>query len=201
MQELGSAISQALRCSFTARPTNVLLAQLLNEEENDSNLFESPWKGIGLPREPRIDELACSLCQWSATGNLQYLGLEDFAGFQQNREDYEKLQSLHPSLAVCFQDLPPLDEEGKLKSVWNSFFENLTARHILTLLRVRSTTGSVAILPPPREQLLAAFQVLHCNRPGVNLTCGARALSKHAHRASDGFWGEMKVGPCEQRIP
>lgn len=67
-------------------------------------------------------------------------------------------------------------------------------RQLLTLMRMRTTTGSLNYLPPPKIKLLEAFQKPHClTRPKVKLTTGAKALTKHAHRASDGFWGEMKV--------
>ena len=58
---------------------------------------------------------------------------------------------------------------------------------------MRTTVGSLPLLPPSRRKLLESFQQPHCARESVKLTAGAKALTKHAHRASDGFWGEMKV--------
>ena len=72
-------------------------------------------------------------------------------------------------------------------------FQNLDTRSVATLLRIRTTIGSVDLLPPSRKTLLDSFELPHCNKPKVKLTAGAKALSKHAHRASDGFWGEMNV--------
>ena len=72
--------------------------------------------------------------------------------------------------------------------------KDLGERLILTLLRMRTTVGSVNHLPPSKEKLIQSFQQPHTTtRPNVKLSTGARALCKHAHRASDNFWGEMKV--------
>lgn len=65
------------------------------------------------------------------------------------------------------------------------------------LLRLRHTTGSAPllhVLPPPRHCLLAAFTARHS--PAMPLSVGARALSKHAHRATAGFWGTVR-GPAD----
>jgi hypothetical protein len=69
--------------------------------------------------------------------------------------------------------------------------EALMVRTLRRLCGLRETIGTVgSVLPPPRHLLLARF-----NDPftlGIALSCGARALSKHAHRASEGFWGKVK---------
>lgn len=50
--------------------------------------------------------------------------------------------------------------------------------------------SSAAELPPPVETLYKSFTAPHRKR-GVptRLTVGARALTKHCHRSSDGWWG------------
>lgn len=58
---------------------------------------------------------------------------------------------------------------------------------VYMLLGLRRTAGSVPILPPPRAALLDSFEQPH--RPGQVLTVGARALTKHCHRCSAGWWG------------
>lgn len=62
------------------------------------------------------------------------------------------------------------------------------ARGVMHLLGIRRTVKSVDVLPPRRRTLLAAFERLHA--PGrARITVGARALAKHSHRASEGWWG------------
>ena len=168
---------------------------LLETSQSCGGWEELSWRSVGLPTEPRIHELVRSFSVWHQTGNLSYLNQSNFEGLQQYTEHHEKLQSHFPLLQRCFRDLPLLEASTReLKETWKEFLNLLDDRVVLTLLRMRYTAGSLPILPPLREKLLASFQQLHCSRPGVNLTVGARALSKHAHRASDGFWGVMKVG-------
>jgi hypothetical protein len=64
---------------------------------------------------------------------------------------------------------------------------------------VRSTQGSVAkFLIPTRAALERGFTALH-TRPEEEskknksmLSVGARALSKHSYRSSEGFWGNVR---------
>eukprot|EP00897_Mesotaenium_endlicherianum_P003379 jgi/Mesen1/3069/ME000180S02296 len=66
----------------------------------------------------------------------------------------------------------------------------LMRRLLQAALGMRTTAGSRAdTLPPPRSALLRSFQALHDSKS--KLTAGARALSKHAHRCSSGWWGTM----------
>jgi hypothetical protein len=59
---------------------------------------------------------------------------------------------------------------------------------VRSLLGMRSTEGSTASLPPSRQELLAAFVKPHSAKS--KLHTGARALSKHAQRSSEKFWGD-----------
>ncbi|CAM6126800.1 unnamed protein product [Calypogeia fissa] len=62
---------------------------------------------------------------------------------------------------------------------------------VRALLGMRTTMGSIEdALPPPTSALLSSFLSLqHEVIPGSKLTVGARALAKHVHRSSDGWWG------------
>ncbi|KAJ3326168.1 hypothetical protein HDV06_000044 [Boothiomyces sp. JEL0866] len=74
---------------------------------------------------------------------------------------------------------------------YNYIAENLNFGEIKLLLGIRRTVGSVdTIFPPPLTDLLAAFQELHSNAD--TLTVGSRALSKHVHRSSSGWYGVNK---------
>ena len=48
------------------------------------------------------------------------------------------------------------------------------------------------LFPPSRSQLLASSRQLHKPDTKSSLTVSARALSKHAHRGSDGFFGVVQ---------
>ena len=84
----------------------------------------------------------------------------------------------------------------------------LKPRGFLTCLGIRKTYSSKDICPPPlsnifdnfnrRYTFLSAEQLAEHENPS-KLTIGARALSKHSHRDSQGFWGKVLGVSEEQR--
>lgn len=78
----------------------------------------------------------------------------------------------------------------------------LGPRGLLTCLGVRQTQGSVDKFSlPSRTALCRAFNQLNSQAASEEskgqeqvslLTVGARALSKHSHRSSEGFWGRVR---------
>ena len=70
--------------------------------------------------------------------------------------------------------------------------ENLGLRGILDLLGMKQTVGSVDMFPPPLSMLLESFKRKH--KPNAELSCGARALSKHCHRDSTSQWWGTSTG-------
>eukprot|EP00899_Mesostigma_viride_P013665 jgi/Mesvir1/2229/Mv14006-RA.1 len=57
------------------------------------------------------------------------------------------------------------------------------------IFRQRRTVGSLlGVFPPSRRELLASFSALHPK--SRDLTVGARAFCKHAHRCSSNWWGD-----------
>lgn len=84
-----------------------------------------------------------------------------------------------------------------------NFIDKLSERGILTLLGLRETAGSINTYLPPSITILSSnFLEQHTKEPSPNnpkakipiLTVGARALCKHSHRASEGFWPDAKGG-------
>ncbi|XP_052136079.1 uncharacterized protein LOC127754552 isoform X2 [Oryza glaberrima] len=61
------------------------------------------------------------------------------------------------------------------------------------LLGMVKTAGTVQDgLPPPRSVLISSCMKLHQpNVNGCSLTDAARAMAKHVHRSSDGWWGSF----------
>ena len=70
--------------------------------------------------------------------------------------------------------------------------EHLGFRGILDLLGMKQTVGSVDMLPPSLSTLWESFQRKH--KPNAELSCGARALSKHCHRDSTSQWWGTSTG-------
>lgn len=75
--------------------------------------------------------------------------------------------------------------------VMSDMLTDLQVEGVRALLGFGSTIGTVPdALPPPRSVLMSSFSAV--NNPNVQgniLTVGARALAKHVHRSSDGWWG------------
>lgn len=74
----------------------------------------------------------------------------------------------------------------------------LGAPGLCMLSGLRRTPGSLSCLRPSIQVLITAFQQLHNRSP--TLTTGARALSKHFHRAAGGagFWGSLSGGDAKK---
>eukprot|EP00965_Chrysotila_dentata_P043473 1444886-Pleurochrysis_carterae.AAC.1 len=66
--------------------------------------------------------------------------------------------------------------------------DRLSIPGVLALLGLRRSAKSRQIAPPDPRLLVCAFCAPH--RSESRLSVGARALSKHAHRSAEGYWGE-----------
>jgi hypothetical protein len=88
-------------------------------------------------------------------------------------------------------------------------FGHLKERGLLTLLALRETPGSLNYIPPDINLLIEKFKEPHTKdtsnlknkkaKPSI-LSVGARALSKHTHRSSDGFWPKGNGKEVEKNI-
>ncbi|MCO5610664.1 hypothetical protein L7F22_064904 [Adiantum nelumboides] len=84
-------------------------------------------------------------------------------------------------------------ESSQPLKIMAKMLEELTIEGVKALFGFRSTIGSVEeALLPARSLLMASF--LEANKidvAGTKLTTGARALSKHVHQCSSGWWGNF----------
>ena len=118
---LSSVILQGCKEEWSLFPFNGDMLVQLGEE---SGIWDEDrqWQQVGLPRQPYYVELALSLITWKNTGSLSYLNYNDFFGLTPDSSVIGKLESLYESLIVCFNNFPPTDDNGELKSNWKSFF-------------------------------------------------------------------------------
>ena len=82
------------------------------------------------------------------------------------------------------------------------FLLNVGPRGVLTMLGQRKTPGSQDIPWPSIYELTESFNRPHTvlteeqkqsrKNPPSQLTVGARALTKHCNRSSEGFWGKFR---------
>jgi hypothetical protein len=103
----------------------------------------------------------------------------------------------------------PISEESKVK-IRELLFLLLTtigSRGLLTFLGLRETPGSQNFYLLPETKLLREkFEEMHTKAPPNGkakqsiLSVGARALCKHSHRSSEGFWPNDKGKEFEKNL-
>jgi hypothetical protein len=95
-----------------------------------------------------------------------------------------------------------LDDKLSPLLLWQ-FADALVAagcKNLLILLGQRLTPASLTdarAIPPARARLLASANQEH--NPADRLTVAARALSKHAHRSPEAFWGDPVRGSVAEK--
>ncbi|CEL93388.1 unnamed protein product [Vitrella brassicaformis CCMP3155] len=115
---------------------------------------------------------------------------EDFA--ESTAEQIGRLIPLQPLVGdLC-------DAPSGLKA--QELLGRIGIRGVMTLVGIRTTEGSVDVVPPSIPVLLDAFDApFHPSEPkGHQLTVGGRAWTKHAGRASDGWWGVNSGSEAEK---
>lgn len=119
--------------------------------------------------------------------------------------EVETLSKLTSQVEDVFEALEHNDSQNLFLEI-KDLLVALNPRGFLTCLGIRKTMGSKDVCPPPltsvfdnfnrRFTVLSAKQ-LEGNTNPPKLTVGARALSKHAHRSTEGFWGQI-IGLSEE---
>lgn len=84
----------------------------------------------------------------------------------------------------------------QVSTLFRQLFVVVGLVHVRRLMRLRHTVGTQPHLLPPRlERMLECYNQPFT--PGIALSVGARARSKHAHRDTAGFWGKIKGGAAD----
>ncbi|KAJ3315609.1 hypothetical protein HDV04_002023 [Boothiomyces sp. JEL0838] len=141
------------------------------------------------PTRPYINQIKSVFKQWESIHTFQDLFKCLFhLDIHQNQEI---CKFFNDSTVPALQELFDKYNAFVKSSDYEYIAKNLTNSEIKLLLGIRKTVGSVdTIFPPNLNELLNAFQELHSNAD--TLTVGARALSKHVHRSSSGWYGVTK---------
>ena len=162
----------------------------------------------GYPRGNLVKLFCAVLVLWNMEG-LFTIKFKKLTGLDQDEThlEIETLWKLTSDLDDVFDSLNQNDTLILFREV-KDFLVALTPRGFLTWLGIRKTTGSKDVWPPPltsvfdhfnrRYTVLSAKQ-LEDNFNPPKLTVGARALSKHAHRSTEGFWGKVTGLSEEER--
>ena len=170
---------------------SVELCKILLHSENSSSLLSTE---VGkYPRYPLYMEISKKLYEWMENGEFpvksEDCGLLTEGDFVAKRKEIaEKVSPILAALKNTWKEITGTEKSLQLMSI----IRILGPRGLLDLLNIRRTQGSVDIFPPSITTLLESFNEKH--KPTANLTVGARALSKHCHRAVTSEWWGACVG-------
>lgn len=198
LKEVVSTNNKALAQVFG----DVFLRQLNNQsyaESLHSNLVHQEGPVFkGYPSGNFLKHLSKVLWLWAQAGYFP-VSFSPVHGFETESTNKE-LDSLSQFTSIVLDFVSRVSEANAV-SLGESVLLSLGVRGVLTCLGIRRTQGSVnSYLPPTREALVRAFKQRHTKEESKNstLTVGARALTKHYHRSSEGFWGKSKGSEDER---
>mmetsp|Transcript_10949 Transcript_10949/g.21424 ORF Transcript_10949/g.21424 Transcript_10949/m.21424 type:complete len:279 (+) Transcript_10949:68-904(+) len=186
---LVSSESKALYESFGASFLRALLESSRDNYFNSNIVREDEPYFRGYPSGNFLKQLAQVFTMWSSRGEfpIKFVTLSA----ESTPEIVSKLNSFTPQVTAL---ISTLDDPQSL-AMLERLLLLLGPRGVLTCLGVRHTPGSVdKYCLPTRAALERAFGQRHSKEEskGSNLTVGARALTKHCHRSSEGFWGKIR---------
>ena len=158
----------------------------------DEMLFE------GYPEGNALKQISKVLHSWFRTGSFP-IRFQSITGFD-TENTTEIIQNLNQFTPLIVELITKLSERSeKTEQLARQLLCSIGPRGILLCLGVRSTVGSVEkFCIPTKAALCSSFNERHTQREEESkrnqsmLSVGARALSKHAHRSSEGFWGNVR---------
>jgi hypothetical protein len=186
---LFSSESKTLYECFGATFLRALVESSRDNYSSSSIVREEQPYFLGYPSGNLLRLLAQVLVMWSARGEfpVKFVAF----GSETTPEVVSKLNSFSVQVTAvvsCLDDPQCLALLERLMMLFGP-------RGVLTCLGVRHTPGSVdKYCLPTRAALERAFGQSYTKEEskGSSLTVGARALAKHYHRSSEGFWGKLR---------
>lgn len=143
----------------------------------------------GYPSGNLLRQLAQVLVMWSTRGEfpVKFVAF----GSETTPEVVLKLNAFTAQVTTVVTSL----EAAHCPALLERLLLIIGPRGVLTCLGIRHTPGSVdKHCLPSRAALERAFSQSYSKEEskGSALTVGARALAKHYHRSSEGFWGKLR---------
>lgn len=152
-----------------------------------------------LIRRRETTEIARRMIEWTESGTfpfaraweMELVGVEQLLVLN----DFEALTPIveyHVSKIMLLLMFDFYDVYRVVLSEMKSFLQRVGPRVLMALLGVRTTIGCLLdSLPPLQTQLIKSFEQPH-NAGSSRLSVGARALAKHCHRSSEGWFGKCE---------
>lgn len=173
---------------------------LLTPCPGSMNLTSVPCEFQGYPAGPQLEQIARVMWMWSDVQDfpVRFRPLEVIFS-DRTDEEVSRCRALTQIVVRAVR------VELSRNSV-EEVVQALGPRGLLTCLGVRATQGSVCTYSlPSYTSLLSLFTAMHTSEALQShphshsvLTVGARALTKHCHRSSEGFWGVVKGSEAQK---
>lgn len=170
--------------------------QLINSSRFNSFttniIMQDPPFFKGYPSGNYLRQIAKVLDLWgqSASFPITYNSVQGFSSEVTQKE----LESLS-HVSGCVTDLIAHLADASANTLAENLLISLGPRGALFCLGVRRTQGSTdKHMLPQRNILENVFGQIYSkeeSKTASNLSVGARSLTKHAHRSSEGFWGKI----------
>lgn len=158
--------------------------------------FESkenqPFSMVGYPRKSYVKEIAKSFVEWSRIGECPIKFLTMFM-LNEVENDSARIETITPLFMEKVNNWENQSITTRAEGL-GQILKSLTKKGICTLFKLRRTQGSLCSFPVGVGTLLKACNNLHAPESSSRLTVAGRALSKHAQRSTDGWWGQAQ-GP------
>jgi len=202
-----NARSHELHEKYPQAIIEILLQSCSLKEVDNVYQADSSYHFKGYPAGNLIKQFCTVLEIWKDEScfPIKFTPLEGFK--EETHQIIERMNKLTPDLEEIFVELADCDKSEfnfnessqNLVKCAKDFLLSIEPRGLLTCLGLRKTTGSQDFAFPQKSTLLEAFnryntlldeEELQRNKNIPKLTVGARALTKHAHRSSEGFWGK-----------
>jgi len=145
-----------------------------------------------IPKKFLVKEIARALVEWQRIGECPIKFLTMFL-LTETENDASRLETFTPLFKEVISNWENKDLDTRATGL-GELLKSITKKGICTLLKLRRTQGSLCCFPVGIGTLLKACNSLHAPESSAKLTVAGRALSKHAQRSTDGWWGEA-LGP------
>lgn len=174
----------------------VFIRQLLNSTRFSTSvpniIMQEPPCFKGYPSGNYLKQVSKVLELWGQTTHFP-ISYTAVSGFQTEitQKELGSLSDITPFITDLISHL----SDSSALTIAENLLINLGPRGVLFCLGVRRTQGSTdKYMLPQRNIIENSFSQIYSkeeSKNSSNLSVGARSLTKHAHRSSEGFWGKI----------
>eukprot|EP01112_Ceratiomyxa_fruticulosa_P022317 TRINITY_DN8129_c0_g1_i1.p1 TRINITY_DN8129_c0_g1~~TRINITY_DN8129_c0_g1_i1.p1 ORF type:complete len:373 (-),score=66.33 TRINITY_DN8129_c0_g1_i1:51-1076(-) len=154
---------------------------------NKASLY-TEYSNTGIALKPYYKTLSKAISSWCRLSSCP-VKFTPMYGLNEVHNDCARLKNVLDKPVNDLHDNWAKMDEGEKERAVVTILEKLKCRGVLTILGIRTTAGSVSILPPAVGLMLKTCKQQHSPLSSAPLNVAARALCKHCIRSKDGYWG------------